>query len=93
MVIGGGQVYREALPRADRVYLTVVDGTFAGNTTFPCEALREGWTVTAQETCEVDEKTPYRHEFFRLERRAASPGSERAFDVDAVMRKGPERPT
>jgi len=34
-VIGGGELYREALPRADRIYLTEVDGEFAGDTYFP----------------------------------------------------------
>jgi dihydrofolate reductase len=34
-VIGGGEIYRQALPQADRVYLTEVDLTIAGDTTFP----------------------------------------------------------
>ena len=34
-VIGGAQVYREALPLAHRLYLTEVDGTFPADTWFP----------------------------------------------------------
>lgn len=34
-VIGGERVYREALPSADRLYLTRVRGTFDGNAFFP----------------------------------------------------------
>jgi len=34
-VCGGGEVYREALPIVDRVYLTVVDRDFKGDTYFP----------------------------------------------------------
>jgi dihydrofolate reductase len=35
MVIGGGQIYAEALPRAARVYLTEVHARPAGDTVFP----------------------------------------------------------
>jgi dihydrofolate reductase len=34
-VIGGGEVYREALPLADTIYLTRVEGDYAGDTFFP----------------------------------------------------------
>jgi dihydrofolate reductase len=84
LVIGGAQVYREAMPFADLVYLTVVDGVFSGNVYFPWEALRKGWSITQQETCEADEKNAYHHEFYRLERHA--PAGGRPFDVDVVMR-------
>ena len=34
-VIGGGELYRAALPKADRLYLTVVDAEPAGDTRMP----------------------------------------------------------
>ena len=34
-VIGGGELYREALPVADRLYLTLVDATAEADTLFP----------------------------------------------------------
>lgn len=34
-VIGGEAVYREALPRADRLYLTLLDRDFEGDARFP----------------------------------------------------------
>jgi dihydrofolate reductase len=34
-IIGGGELFREALPIADRIYLTVVDLSVAGDTFFP----------------------------------------------------------
>ena len=34
-VIGGGELYRESLPIADRLYLTEIDADFAGDTRFP----------------------------------------------------------
>jgi len=34
-VIGGGQLFREALPLADRIYLTVISAAVPGDTFFP----------------------------------------------------------
>jgi len=34
-VIGGAELYRQALPLADRLYLTEIDADFAGDTWFP----------------------------------------------------------
>lgn len=34
-IIGGGQIYTAALPYTDRLYLTLVDGNFEGDTFFP----------------------------------------------------------
>lgn len=34
-IVGGGQIYREALPRADRLYLTLIDDDAEGDTFFP----------------------------------------------------------
>jgi len=34
-IIGGGQIYAEALPFADKLYLTVVQGTYQADTYFP----------------------------------------------------------
>ena len=34
-IIGGGQIYAEALPFTDRLYLTVVEGDFEGDIMFP----------------------------------------------------------
>lgn len=34
-IIGGGQIYEQALPLADRLYLTIVNGDYEGDTYFP----------------------------------------------------------
>jgi dihydrofolate reductase len=34
-VIGGAEIYREALPRADRLYITLIDADIEGDTQFP----------------------------------------------------------
>lgn len=43
-IIGGGEIYRQAIPYADHIYLTKVDAEFKGDTFFP--ALNpEDWIV------------------------------------------------
>lgn len=34
-VIGGGEIYRQALPLADKLYLTIIDKEYEGDTFFP----------------------------------------------------------
>lgn len=34
-VVGGAEIYRQALPRADRIQLTLIDRAFPGDTFFP----------------------------------------------------------
>ena len=48
MVIGGGDLYRQALPLAGRLYLTEVDMDASGDTTFPELAPAE-WREIARE--------------------------------------------
>jgi dihydrofolate reductase len=85
-VIGGGQVYREAIPRADRIYLTVVDGVFAGNTYFPLEELASGqWLVRQHEVRDIDAKNAYRHLFLVLDRRPPNESADGLFDIHATL--------
>jgi dihydrofolate reductase len=70
MVIGGGKVYAEALPRWDRCYLTIVEGEFTGSTYFPIgELLRQSWRPVAEpEMWPAEEKNRYSHSFHVIER-------------------------
>ncbi len=52
MVIGGGEIYREALPRADRIELTQVHRAFEGDARFAFD--QSGWRQIARE----DHTTP-----------------------------------
>lgn len=47
--IGGGTLYREALPRATTLYLTEIRRAFEGDATFP-EFLRSEWREVDRET-------------------------------------------
>lgn len=48
MVIGGGQIYAELLPSADRLYVTLVDGAFEGDAYFPPYGAAD-WAETKRE--------------------------------------------
>jgi dihydrofolate reductase len=57
-VIGGGEIYRLALPRADRIYLTVVHALVEGDTFFP-EFEGSAWVVESEEDHPSDDKNQY----------------------------------
>lgn len=69
MLIGGGQLYREALPRAQRIYLTRVHGTFDADTFFPSFDMNQ-WRETVRETHPADAANPHACSFLVLERKA-----------------------
>lgn len=47
-IIGGAEIYRQTLDRADRLYISRVDGSYEGDTWFP--PFSEGdWELTARE--------------------------------------------
>lgn len=67
-VIGGGEIYRQALPAADVVYLTEVHHSFEGDVTFP-ELNPADWREESRERHEPDEKHAYPFSFVTLRRR------------------------
>jgi dihydrofolate reductase len=48
-VIGGAELYAQALPRADRLYLTLIDADYAGDAWFP-EFDAAAWREVARES-------------------------------------------
>jgi len=68
MVIGGMSLYKQTLPLADKLYMTVVDCECEGDAWFPEFELND-WTETLHLTHEADDKNSYRCEFFILERK------------------------
>jgi dihydrofolate reductase len=61
-VIGGGEIYRLALHRADRLYLTVVHAQVEGDTYFP-EFDLAAWALEEEERHEADAKHAYAFTF------------------------------
>lgn len=70
MVIGGGQVYREALARADRLELTLIDTVVNGDTTFP-DWPASDWRLTRMQSRPADESNAYNLVFATFERAAS----------------------
>ncbi len=66
-VIGGGQIYAQALPRADRLYVTHVEAVVEGDTCFPAidDAL---WAVVREERLPADERNTYATRFVEYRR-------------------------
>jgi len=54
LVLGGESIYREALPRAGRVYLTRVHAIVEGDTHFP--GLDDHWHITRHEHHPADDR-------------------------------------
>lgn len=67
MIIGGGQLYREFLPRAQRIYLTRVAVTIEGDASFP-ELVEEEWCETSRESHLADAEHAYAFQIIQLER-------------------------
>lgn len=62
MIIGGGNLYSQALPHADKLYLTFIDLDVDGDTQFPkYEDLK--LTEIKREKHLKDEKNPYDYQF------------------------------
>ena len=54
-IIGGAQIYKQALPLADKLYLTVVHRSYEGDTSFP-EIDYSEWREVAREEFERGEE-------------------------------------
>ena len=66
-VIGGAQIYREALPLAERIYLTRIDADYAGDVFFPSFP-QEQWREASREPPLASEPGQPAYEFVVLAR-------------------------
>ncbi|WP_085248360.1 type 3 dihydrofolate reductase [Gilliamella mensalis] len=67
-IIGGGNIYKQALPLANRLYLTHIDAKLQGDTFFP-DYSPEQWQVIYQEAHQANDKNSYPYQFEILERK------------------------
>ncbi len=67
MIIGGASFYEQMLPRADKLYLTLVSADIAGDAEFPDYKMLN-WRVLEQTFFEKDDKNPHAMQFMVLER-------------------------
>ena len=67
-IIGGAQIYKQALPLADKLYLTIVHRNYEGDTSFP-EIDYSEWREVAREEFERGEEYDGAFTFIDLVRR------------------------
>jgi dihydrofolate reductase len=67
MVIGGAEIYRQCLPLAGRIHLTLIHARIEGDTVFAGWRGSE-WEETSRERHEADEKNAHAYSFITLER-------------------------
>lgn len=68
MVIGGAGLFEQALPRAQRIYLTEIHAVFEGDTYFPGFD-GAAWREVRRSDCAPDAHNAYSYSFIVLERR------------------------
>lgn len=56
-IIGGGEIYRQAMPIADNLYITHIDAEFEGDTRFP--NIGPEWREISREEYPCGEKFPH----------------------------------
>jgi dihydrofolate reductase len=66
-VIGGAQIYEQALPAVNKLYITEVDAEVDGDTYFP-PLNRKEWRETNRESHKKDDKNKYEYSFVTYER-------------------------
>jgi dihydrofolate reductase len=66
-IVGGAEIYKQALPKTQTLYLTTIHHRFEADTFFP-EIDRNEWKVISCESHKADEKNKYDYTFEVLER-------------------------
>jgi dihydrofolate reductase len=66
-IIGGGEIYRQALPITDRIYATIIEHEFQGDTYFP-QIDTNVWKEISRVKGIKDEKNQYDYYFVTFER-------------------------
>jgi dihydrofolate reductase len=69
-IAGGGEVFRDALTLADRLYLTYVETSAEADTYFP-RFDEANWTVICQQVFPADDHNPLTHTFKILVRKVS----------------------
>jgi dihydrofolate reductase len=66
-IVGGAEIYKQAMQLTDRIYLTIVHKEFDGDSYFP-EIKATEWKETEREDYQPDEKNNLPYSFITLER-------------------------
>lgn len=74
-IIGGGEIYKEAMILADRIYMTRVHAVLDGDTFFPVIDEKQ-WKLTSNLDFPADEKHAYAYSFQLWEERTKVAGGD-----------------
>ena len=66
-IVGGAEIYKQAMQATDRIYLTIVHQDFDGDTYF-AEIKADEWKESEREDYQPDEKHQFAYSFITLER-------------------------
>lgn len=66
-IVGGAEIYKLAMSKTDRIYLTIIHHSFDADTLFPEIDYME-WKETAREDHRPDERNKFPYSFITLER-------------------------
>ena len=67
VVVGGASFYAQLMHRAQRMYLTLIDAEFQGDTYFPVYQAAD-WREVSRNDFQADEENAYPYSFVTLER-------------------------
>ena len=67
-IIGGATIYKLLMPKANKIYLTLIHEKFDGDVYFP-EISDEEWKIVDRTAGITDEKNPYNYEFITYVRK------------------------
>jgi len=63
-IIGGGNIFKQVISFADRLYITLIDETFSGDVYFPTFSTGTDWELTSKTKGLKDDKNP--HDYYHL---------------------------
>lgn len=66
-IVGGGEIFRQAMSITDKIYLTIIHHDFEGDTFYP-ELDPAEWKLIKREDFQPDEKNRYPYSFCEYER-------------------------
>ena len=61
-IIGGGEIYRQSIPLADKLFLTRIHGDFEGDTYFDGPK-HDDWTLVSSRAHTKDDKNAWSHTY------------------------------
>ncbi|MFP4090586.1 MAG: dihydrofolate reductase [Cyclobacteriaceae bacterium] len=69
-ILGGAEIYRQTMDKAEQMYITEIKSTFEGDSFFP-DIDSTYWQEVSREEHPADEKNPYPYAFVEYRKRTA----------------------